>query len=140
MTETEYTQYTKDFNEACAGDGSAFGHFFDKYYEPNAVFEYIPKAAKNSGKEITVAFWKSVHDIMQEEIQPHRTLVISEMKIAAEAPIDFKCKKDLEWVGEKHSAGSSFRLMMAAFYNLSEKGKINYVRVYSIYHNDYQLK
>ena len=140
MTEAEYTQYTKDFNEACAGDGTAFGAFFDKYYEPNAVFEYIPKAIKNSGKEITVSFWKSVHDIMQEEIKPHRSLVISGKKIAVEAPIDFLCKKDLEWVGEKHKAGSSFRLLMAAFYDLSDNGKMKYVRVYSIYHDDYQRK
>ena len=66
MTEAEYTRYTKDFNEACAGDGTAFGAFYDKYYEPHAVFEYIPKATKNSGKEITVAFWKNVHAMMQE--------------------------------------------------------------------------
>jgi hypothetical protein len=56
MTEAEYTQYTNDFNKACAGDGTGFEAFFDKYYEPNAVFEYIPNATKNSGKEITVSF------------------------------------------------------------------------------------
>ena len=140
MTEADYTQYTKDFNEACAGDGTAFGAFFDKYYEPNAGFEYIPKATKNIGRETTVSFWESVHDIMQEEIQPHRSLVISGKKIAVEAPIDFLCKKDLEWVGEKHRAGSSFRLLVAAFYDLSDNDKMEYVRVYSIYHRDYQLK
>jgi hypothetical protein len=140
VTEAKYTQYTKDFNEACAGDGTAFDAFYDKYYEPDAVFEYIPTATKNSGKEITVAFWKSVHDIMLEEIQPHHSLVISERKIAVEAPIDFLCKKDLEWVGEKHKAGSSFRLLMAAFYDISVNDKFEYVRVYSIYHHDYQLQ
>jgi len=31
MTEAEYTQYTNDFNSACAGDGTGFGGFFDKY-------------------------------------------------------------------------------------------------------------
>ena len=139
MTETEYTQYTKDFNNACAGDGSGFGDFFDKYYEPDAVFEYLPKATKNTGKEITVSFWKNVHSLMREEIKPHTALVISERKIAVEAPIDFYCKKDLEWVGVEHKAGSSFRLMMAGFYTLSDKGKIKYVRVYSIFHKDYQL-
>jgi hypothetical protein len=140
MTEAEYTQYTNDFNAACAGDGNAFGSFFDKYYEPHAVFEYVPNATKNSGREITVSFWQGVHAIMQEEIQPHRTLVISERKIAVEAPIDFYCKKDLEWVGEKHAAGTSFRLLMAGFYSLSVNGKMEYVRVYSIYHDAYQLK
>ena len=138
MTEADYAQYTLDFNRACAGDGNGFGAFYDKYYEPDAVFEYIPKATVNTGKSVTVSFWKSVHDMMQEEIQPHRSLVISGRKIAVEAPIDFRCKKDLEWVGEKHRAGSSFRLMMSAFYDLSENGKITYVRVYSIYHPSYQ--
>ena len=138
MTEAEYTQYTEDFNNACAGDGSGFGDFFDKYYEPDAVFEYLPKAAKNSGKEITVSFWKSVHKVMREEMKPHTSLIISERKAAVEAPIDFYCKKDLDWVGIKHKAGSSFRLMVAGFYTLSERSKIKYARVYSIYHKDYQ--
>ena len=77
---------------------------------------------------------------MLEEIQPHRSLVISERKIAVEAPIDFLCKKDLEWVGEKHRSGCSFRLLMAAFYDVSVNDKFEYVRVYSIYHHDYQLQ
>ena len=34
MTEEKYNQYISDFNAACAGDGSAFGEFFDKYFEP----------------------------------------------------------------------------------------------------------
>jgi hypothetical protein len=139
MTEGEYTQYAKDFNEACAGDGTGFGSFFDEYYEPNAVFEYVPKATKNSGKDATVSFWKSVHDIMREEMKPHTSFVSSGKKIAVEAPIDFVCKEDLDWVGEKHKAGSSFRLMMAAFYDVSDAGKLEYVRVYSIYNNAYQI-
>ncbi len=139
MTEAEYNQYISDFNAACAGDGTAFGDFFDKYFEPNAIFEYIPNATKNVGKETTVSFWQSVHDVMQEEIKAHRTLVISGSNIAVEAPIDFLCKKDLEWVGIKHKAGSSFRLLMAAFYDFGDNDKIEYVRVYSIFHPDYQL-
>ena len=140
MTEADYTQYTRDFNEACAGDGTGFGAFFDKYYEPDAVFEYIPNATKNSGRAVTVSFWEGVHQIMQEEIQPHTSFVSAGRKIAVEAPIDFLCRKDLEWVGEKHAAGSAFRLMMAAFYTLSDSGKMKYVRVYSIYNPAYQLK
>jgi len=48
------------------------------------VFEYIPNTTKNSGREITVSFWESVHEIMKEEIKPHRTLVISGQQIAVE--------------------------------------------------------
>ncbi len=139
MTEEEYNQYISDFNAACAGDGSAFGDFYDKYYEPDAVFEYIPNATKNVGKEVTVSFWKHVHDIMHEEIKEHRSFVISDTTLATEAPIDFFCKKNLEWNGVKHKAGSSFRLLMSAFYDINTGGKFEYVRVYSIYHPDYQL-
>ena len=40
----------------------------------------------------------------------------------------------------KHKAGSSFRLHMVAFYDLSENDKFKNVRVYSVYHEDYQVK
>ena len=140
VTEEKYTQYIKDFNAACAGDGTGFGEFFDKYYEPDATFEYIPAARKNSGRASTVAFWEGVHDIMCEEIQPHTTFVGSERAVASEAPIDFLCKQDLDWVGVKHKAGTSFRLIMAAFYHVSANDKFEYVRVYSIYHPDYQVQ
>ena len=139
MTEEKYNQYISDFNAACAGDGTGFGDFYEKYFEPDAVFEYTPKATKNVGKEMTVSFWEGVHEIMHEKIQHHRNLMISETTVAVEAPIDFVCKKDLEWVGVKHKAGSSFRLKMCAFYDVSENDKFKYVRVYSIYHPAYQL-
>jgi len=140
MTEEEYNQYISDFNAACAGDGSGFTAFYDRYYEPDAVFEYMPNATKNAGKEVTVSFWKHVHEIMHEEIKPHSSFVLSDTTLATEAPIDFLCKKDLEWVGEKHKAGTSFRLMMSAFYDISPSDKFKYVRVYSVYHPDYQLR
>ena len=139
ITEEKYNQYINDFNEACAGDGTGFGEFYEKYFEPDAVFEYIPKATKNVGKEVTVSFWESVHDIMHEKIQDHRSFLVSDSKIAVEMPIDFVCKKDLEWVGVHHKAGNAFRLMVCGFYDVSENDKFKYVRVYSIYHPDYQL-
>jgi hypothetical protein len=77
---------------------------------------------------------------MEEKILPHTHFVSSETCVASEAPIDFRCKRDLEWVGVSHKAGSTFRLMMAAFYDVSQNGKFSYVHVYSIYHPDYQPK
>ena len=139
MTEYKYNQYIDDFNVCCSGDGTGFADFYDKYYEPEAAFEYIPKATKNIGKDITVKFWQHVHEIMHEKIQDHRNFVISDNTLAVEAPIDFLCKQNLEWVGEQHKEGSSFRLMMCAFYTISENDKFEYVRVYSIYHPDYQV-
>lgn len=138
MNETKYNRYTEDFNSACMGN-MTFTDFFDKYYEPEAVFEYIPQAKKNVGRQEIVSFWQSVHDIMTEKIQPHYSLLITESNVAVEAPIDFTCKKNLEWVGVKRKAGSTFRLRMAAFYDLGENDKFKYVRVYSIYHEDYQI-
>jgi len=139
MTEDEYNQYINDFNAACAGDGAGFDSFYDKYYEPNAVFEYIPNATRNAGKDVIVSFWREVHDIMLEQINDHVSFLSSHTAVASEAPIDFQCKKDLEWVGVKHKAGSSFRLRMAAFYDVSAGGKFEYVRVYSVYHPNYQV-
>ena len=74
---------------------------------------------------MAVSFGKYVHDIMHEEIKEHRSLIISDTTLAVEAPIDFLCKKDLEWVGERHTAGSSFRLLMSAFYDISETANSN---------------
>ena len=139
MDQAKYNQYIAAFNSACVGD-MAFEGFYDEYYEPDAIFEYIPAARKNKGREEIIAFWQGVHGIMTEEIQPHISLLITDSALAVEAPIDFKCKKDLEWVGVTHKAGSSFRLRMAAFYDLSENDRFKYVRVYSIYHEAYQVK
>ena len=140
ITKEIYKQYIADFNAACAGDGTGFGAFYDKYYEPDAVFEYIPMAEKNRGKEITVSFWEKVHGLMEEKIQDHTTLVISGNHVATEAPIDFFCKKDVDWVGVQHKARTSFRLLMAGFYRVSPNDKFEYVHVYSIYDPAYQLK
>ncbi|MCL6282359.1 hypothetical protein M3P21_02360 [Ruegeria sp. 2012CJ41-6] len=139
ITEAQYRDYIADFNGACAGTGMTHGDFYDKWYEPDAVFEYIPKAKINSGKASAVAFWTGVSEIMQETIQPHIHFVTTPSLIATEAPIDFRCKQDLEWVGVQHKAGTSFRLMMCAFYEVSENDRFRYVRVYSIYHPHYQV-
>ena len=139
ITEEQYRQYIRDFNDSCSSKGLGFAAFFDKWYEPDATFEYVPKAVKNSGKDKAVAFWNGVSEIMHETIREHTHFVTSPTTVASEAPIDFVCKKDLEWVGVPHKAGTSFRLMMAAFYEVSPNKKFKYVRVYSIYHPDYQM-
>ncbi|MCA8878461.1 MAG: nuclear transport factor 2 family protein [Rhodobacteraceae bacterium] len=139
MTEDEYIRYIAEFNAACAGDGTGFGAFFDHWYAPDAVFEYIPAAKKNAGRAAAIGFWESVHAIMQETIRPHTAFVASSTTVASEAPIDFVCKQDLEWVGVPHKKGTSFRLQMGGFYHLDPDGRIRYVRVYSVYHPAYQV-
>jgi hypothetical protein len=139
MTEGKYNQYIADFNAACAGPGD-FEPFFDKYFEPDAVFEFIPDAKKNVGKKEVLAFWQSVHDIALEEIQPHASFLATDTLVASEAPIDFKCKKEFELMGVKRQAGDSIRIRMAAFYELSQNDLMKYVRVYSIYNDAYQPK
>ncbi len=44
MTEEKYNQYINDFNACYSGDGSGFAEFYDKYYDSDAVFEYIFKS------------------------------------------------------------------------------------------------
>ncbi len=140
ISEQAYRQYIADFNACCAGRGMGFAAFFDKWYEPDAVFEYVPKAAINRGKDEAVAFWEGVHAIMEETIQPHLHFAASGTTLASEAPIDFLCKQDLEWVGVQHNAGTSFRLMMGAFYDVTPNDRFRYVRVYSVYHSHYQVE
>ena len=76
---------------------------------------------------------------MQETIRDRTSFVATADTLASEAPIDFLCKSDLDWVGVSHKAGTSFRLEMAAFYHIGPLGKFRHVRVYSVYHPDYQI-
>lgn len=57
MDLTKYNRYIEDFNSACIGRKS-FSDFYDKYYEPDAIFEYIPKARKNIGRQGILALWE----------------------------------------------------------------------------------
>lgn len=76
---------------------------------------------------------------MREEIRPHDSFLSVEGTVASEAPIDFICKQDLDWVGVQHKKGTSFRLRMAAFYEVSPNDKFQYVRVYSVFNPAYQV-
>ncbi len=76
---------------------------------------------------------------MLEAIKDHVSFLSFDTAFASEAAFDLQCRKDLEWVGVKHKAGSSFRLRMAAFYDVSVVGKFEYVCVYSVCHPGYQM-
>jgi hypothetical protein len=75
---------------------------------------------------------------MQETVRPNILFLSVGSRMASESPIDFVCKRDLEWVGLPHKKGTTFRLIMAAFYNLSPANKIQYAKVYSIFNNAHQ--
>ena len=137
VTEARYREYIRDFNSTFTPDGLSLEEFFDKYYEPDATFEYVPQAKKNVGREQVLEFWHGVSGQMDEKILDHTHFLATPAAIASEAPIDFVCKQDLEWVGVHYKAGSKFRLMMAAFYDVSPNDKFSYVRVYSIYNPAY---
>jgi hypothetical protein len=137
FTEARYQQYIRDFNSTFVG-GMTLEAFFDKYYEADATFEYVPQARKNVGREEVLAFWNGVGDKMQEVILNHTHYLENETTVASEAPIDFFCKEDLEWNGIPYKAGSKFRLMMCAFYDVSTNNKFSYARVYSIYNPAYK--
>ena len=137
VTEARYREYIRDFNSTFTPDGLSLEEFFDKYYEPDATFEYVPQAKKNVGREQVLEFWHGVSGQMDEKILDHTHFLATPTAIASEAPIDFVCKQDMDWVGVQHKAGSKFRLMMAAFYDVSPNDKFSYVRVYSIYNPAY---
>ena len=137
ITEARYKEYIQDFNSTFAPDGLSLEEFFDKYYEPDATFEYVPQAKKNVGREQVLEFWHGVSGLMDEKILDHTHFLATPTAVASEAPIDFVCKQDMDWVGVQHKAGSKFRLMMAAFYDVSPNDKFSYVRVYSIYNPAY---
>ena len=126
ITEARYREYIRDFNSTFAPDGLSLEEFFDKYYEPDATFEYVPQAKKNVGREQVLEFWHGVSGQMDEKILDHTHFLATPTAIASEAPIDFTCKQDVEWVGEHYKAGSKFRLMMAAFYDVSPNDKFTY--------------
>ncbi|WP_444904834.1 hypothetical protein ACJJIU_08585 [Microbulbifer sp. CnH-101-E] len=137
FTEERYRQYIRDFNSTFTG-GISLDYFFSKYYEKSATFEYVPQARKNIGCDQILAFWEGVAEKMQEVIQSHTHFLADEKTVASEAPIDFLCKEDLEWDGRTYNAGSKFRLMMCAFYDVSPSNKFSYVRVYSVYNPGYK--
>ncbi|WP_444886258.1 hypothetical protein [Microbulbifer sp. JMSA008] len=137
FAEKRYRKYISDFNSTFTG-GISLDDFFDKYYEKSATFEYVPQARKNIGRDQILAFWEGVSEKMQEVILSHTHFLADEKTVASEAPIDFLCKEDLEWNGITYNAGSKFRLMMCAFYDVSPSNKFSYVRVYSIYNPGYK--
>lgn len=112
--------------------------FFDIYNEPDATFEYVPQAKKNIGRSEVLAFWHNVGGKMKEVILNHTHFLEDETTVASEAPIDFFCNEDLEWNGVPYKAGSKFRLMMCAFYDVSPNTKFSYARAYSIYNPAYK--
>lgn len=137
FTEARYQQYIRDFNSTFV-DGMTLEDFFDTYYEPDATFEYVPQARKNVGREQVLAFWRGVGGKMLETILDHTHFLEDDTTVASEAPIDFLCKEDLEWNGVPYKAGTKFRLMMCAFYDVSPNNKFTYARVYSIYNPAYK--
>ncbi|CUK14227.1 hypothetical protein RUE5091_03747 [Ruegeria denitrificans] len=136
FSEARYQKYIRDFNSTFVG-GMSLPDFFDKYYEQDATFEYVPQARKNVGRAEILEFWGGVGDKMQEVILSHTHYLANETTVASEAPIDFLCREDLEWNGVPYKAGTKFRLMMCAFYDVSSNNKFTYVRVYSIYNPGY---
>lgn len=138
MTEKEYDQYVCDFNIVFAGD-SDFNDFYTKYYEPSSTIEYIQLGMKNIGKDAIISSWKEARKRMVEKIQPHHSFILSNSHFAVEGPVDFQCKKNVEWMNIKYKPGDLLRFMVASFYELSSNGKFKYVRAYPIYHLHYQI-
>ena len=125
MTIETFERYQAEFNDAA--DKSAF---FDRWYDPGAVFVH-PFKGTFRGKEQLVRFWNtdknSDHSGIQEVLHL-KNLISVEGRFAAELKIKWCCFEDTNYLGTRKK-GDVFWGKCAAFYQL--KGdKIAHVQLY----------
>jgi len=120
-----FEEYEKEFSNA--KDKSAF---FDKYYDPEAVFIH-PFKGSFKGKQALVGFWNagknSGHAGIHEVIH-FRSIVAQGDKVAAELDIQWNCFEDTDYLGPRKK-GEVFYGKCAAFYDIKD-GKFIRVQLY----------
>jgi len=125
FTRDQFEAYEGAFNNAA--DKSSF---FDKYYNPDAVFVH-PYKGTFKGKNELVGFWNSGknsgHDGIHE-ILHLKNFVSVEDKLAVELDIEWRCFKDTDYLGPR-KAGDVFWGHCAAFYDI-ENNKFAKVNIY----------
>lgn len=125
MTQEEFKEYLDQFNNAT--DKS---EFFDRYYDPNAVFIH-PYKGRFEGKDELVRFWNSGkncgHDGIHEKLHL-KNFISVEGKMAVELNIEWRCFKDTEYLGPRKK-GDVFWGKCADFYKFSGD-KISHVQLY----------
>ena len=125
MTVGKYHEYETLFNNS--EDKSAF---FDKYFDPEAIFIHPFKGTFRGKKEL-VEFWNagegSGHEGIHEIIKM-TNLVSEEDKFAVELDIEWCCFKDADYLGPRKK-DDIFYGKCSAFYKIRNE-KICYVQIY----------
>jgi hypothetical protein len=99
---------------------------FDRYYDPNAVFEH-PLKGTFRGKRAVVEFWTAGHKGIHEVLKPLNVLFDAD-RIAAEFLIEWHCLENTDYLGPREK-GSIYYAECAAFYHL-KNGRFSHVKLY----------
>jgi ketosteroid isomerase-like protein len=117
-----------EFEEYCNGFNSSSEKkdVFDRYYNPDAVFEH-PLMGTFSGEKAIVEFWTAGHKGIHEVLKPLNVL-FDDDRIAAEFLIEWHCLEDTEYLGPRKK-GSIYYAECAAFYHL-KNGRFSRAKLY----------
>jgi hypothetical protein len=121
MTRQEFEAYCEAFNESTAKTD-----VFDRYYDPNAIFEHPFKGAFK-GRDAIVGFWTAGHKGIHEVLKPVNVL-FDNGRIAAEFVIEWHCLEDTDYLGPRKK-GTIYYAECAAFYMLTND-RFTHVKLY----------
>lgn len=110
MNRQEFDAYCKEFSA-----GGEKANVFDRYYDPDAVFQH-PFKGTFKGKEAIVGFWTAGHKGIHEALKPLSVLFDGD-RIAAEFQIEWHCLEDTDYLGPRKK-GAVYYAECAAFYHL----------------------
>jgi len=117
----EFVAYCSEFSSE-----SEKAAVFDRYYNPDAVFEH-PLKGSFKGKEAIVEFWTAGHKGIHEVLKPLNVLFDDDW-IAAEFLIEWHCLENTYYLGPREK-GRIYYAECAAFYHLKD-GKFSRVKLY----------
>jgi len=121
MNRQEFEEYCNEFSS-----GSERADFFDRYYDPDAVFEHPLKGAFK-GKKAIVEFWTAGHKGIREVLKPQNVLLDAH-RIAAEVLVEWHCLEDTDYLGLRKK-GHVYYAECAAFFHL-KNGRFAHVKLY----------
>jgi len=121
MNRQEFEEYCNKFSSE-----SEKSDVFDRYYDPDAVFEH-PLEGTFKGKKSIVEFWTAGHKGIHEVLKPQNVLLDGD-QIAAEFLIEWHCLENTEYLGPREK-GHVYRAEFAAFYHL-KNDRFSHVKLY----------
>ena len=121
MNIQKFEEYCKEYNT-----GGNKVEFFDRYYDPEAVFEH-PIKGTFKGKKAIVGFWTKGHQGIREVLKPLN--VLSEgNQFAAEVRVEWHCLHDTDYLGFRKK-GKVYLSECAGFFHL-KSGRIIRAKMY----------